>query len=68
VKRLVSVFTTTAGGAVLYWIPPLAWGIAASCLLVTATGCTLIICGFFGTDKERRDWTIKVIRALRKRS
>lgn len=67
-KWLVGMLTTTASGAVLYWVPPLAWGIAASCVIITITFCTLIVCAFFGQKSYRRTWIIKVIAAWRKGS
>ena len=67
-KRLRSAMTTTVSGAVLYWVPSLAWGIAASCVLITVTVCTLLICAFFGQQGDRRDWLISLIEALRKGS
>lgn len=67
-KRLISVAATGASGAVLYWVPPLAWGIGVSCILIAMTACVLVTWAFFDKSPCRRNWIIKLIVALRRGS
>ena len=65
-KILLRGCMAAASGVAIYSIPVLAWAVAASCILCALTACVLIICGFFGRDKDRREWLVSVIEAIRR--
>jgi hypothetical protein len=67
-KILIMGCMTAASGVAMFSIPVLAWAVAVSCVLCAITACVLIICGFFGHDRDRRQWLVSVIKAIRRQS
>jgi hypothetical protein len=65
-KILLRCCVTAVSGVAIYSIPVLAWAVSVSCVLCAITACVLIICGFFGRDKDRREWLVSVIEAIRR--